>query len=178
MRNNDGPIDDVVGTFTLKALQLEDAVSLLAAQRQVHPLIEWLEDDVPKWDRRERLAYLMEDTFTVKDTADTPDGQEDENWKLAQWGSVYILLGTIQRSYEPGTKLDEMLVIIGPPGIGKSTLLRHLLPPHLQTLFSDGLDLGADAKERVEALTRPRNRRNRRNGGRTSGGPGIVKNIS
>ena len=45
-----------------------------------------------------------------------------------------------------------MLVIIGPPAIGKSTLLRHLLPPHLQTLFSDGLDLGADAKERVEAL--------------------------
>ena len=26
------------------------------------------------------------------------------------WGSVYILLGTIQRSYEPGIKLDEMLV--------------------------------------------------------------------
>ena len=100
----------------------------------------------------ERLAYLMEDTFTVKDTPGTEDGQEDENWTLAQWGSVYILLGTIQRSYEPGVKLDEMLVIIGPPGIGKSTLLRHLLPPHLQTLFSDGLDLAADAKERVEAL--------------------------
>ena len=152
MRNNDGPTDDVVGTFTLKALQLEDAVSLLAAQRQVHPLIEWLEDDVPKWDHVERLAYLMEETFTVKDTPDTPDGQDDENWMLAQWGSVYILLGTIQRSYEPGVKLDEMLVVIGPPGIGKSTLLRHLLPPHLQTLFSDGLDLGADAKQRVEAL--------------------------
>ena len=107
---------------------------------------------MPKWDGMERLAYLMEDTFTVKDTPGTEDGQEDENWTLAQWGSVYILLGTIQRSYEPGVKLDEMLVIIGPPGIGKSTLLRHLLPPHLQALFSDGLDLAADAKERVEAL--------------------------
>ena len=152
MRNNFGPIDDMVGTFKLKALQLEDAVSLLAAQNPVHPLVEWLENDVPKWDGMERLAYLMEDTFTIKDTADTPDDEDDENWTLAQWGSVYILLGTIQRSYEPGVKLDEMLVIIGPPGIGKSTLLRHLLPPHLQALFSDGLDLGADAKERVEAL--------------------------
>ena len=152
MRNNSGPIDDIVGIFKLKALQLEDAVSLLAARSQVHPLIEWLENDVPTWDRVERLAYLMEDTFTVKDTPGTEDGEEDENWTLAQWGSVYILLGTIQRSYEPGVKLDEMLVIIGPPGIGKSTLLRHLLPPHLQTLFSDGLDLAADAKERVESL--------------------------
>ena len=152
LRNKSGPIDDIVGTFTLKALQLEDAVSLLAAQNQVHPLIEWLENDVPKWDKVERLAYLLEDTFTVKDTADTPDGQDDENWILAQWGSVYILLGTIQRSYEPGVKIDEMLVIIGPPGIGKSTLLRHLLPPHLQTLFSDGLALDSDPKERVEAL--------------------------
>ena len=46
------------------------------------------------------MPYLMEDTFTIKDTADTPDGEDDENWMLAQWGSVYILLGTIQRSYE------------------------------------------------------------------------------
>ena len=152
LRNRQGPIDDIVGTFKLKALQLEDAVSLLAAQNPVHPLVEWLENDVPKWDGMERLACLMEDTFTVKDTPGTEDDEEDENWTLAQWGSVYILLGTIQRSYEPGIKLDEMLVIIGPPGIGKSTLLRHLLPPHLQALFSDGLDLGADAKERVEAL--------------------------
>ena len=54
LRNNDGPLDDfdghlVVGTFTLKALQLEDAVSLLAAQRSRYTrLIEWLEDDVPQ----------------------------------------------------------------------------------------------------------------------------------
>ena len=175
MRNKTGPVDDVFGTFSPKALQLEDAVSLLAAQNPVHPLIEWLENDVPKWDRIERLACLMEDTFTIKDTADTPDDdQDDENWMLAQWGSVYILLGTIQRSYEAGCKLDEMLVIIGPPGIGKSTLLRHLLPPHLQTLFSDGLDLGADAKERVEALQGRCNRGDRRDGGRPPGGPRIA----
>ena len=74
MRNNGG----TVGTFTLKALQLEDAVSLLAAQNQVHPLIEWLENDVPKWDRIKRLAYLMEDTFILKDTGDTPDDRDDE----------------------------------------------------------------------------------------------------
>ena len=68
LRNNSGPIDDIVGTFRLKALQMEDAVSLLAAQNPVHPLVEWLENDVPKWDGMERLAYLMEDTFTVKNT--------------------------------------------------------------------------------------------------------------
>ena len=152
LRNKRGPIDDIVGLFRLNAGQMEDAVSLLAAQNPVHPLIEWLENDVPRWDSVRRLEYLMEDTFTLKDTPGTEEGAEDENWTLAQWGSVYILLGTIQRSYEPGIKLDEMLVIIGKPGIGKSTLLRHLLPPHLQSLFSDGLALDSDPKERVEAL--------------------------
>ena len=52
----------------------------------------------------------------------------------------------------PGCKLDEIPVLIGPGGIGKSTALRGIFPPELQDLFTDGLNLGTDAKTRVEAL--------------------------
>ena len=52
----------------------------------------------------------------------------------------------------PACKLDETPVLIGPPGIGKSTALRMVFPPDLQDLFTDGLNLGSDAKTRIEAL--------------------------
>ena len=53
---------------------------------------------------------------------------------------------------EPGIKLDEMPVLIGPQGTGKSTALRLALPPSMPELFNDGLHLAADPKFRAEAL--------------------------
>ena len=45
-----------------------------------------------------------------------------------------------------------MPVITGKGGIGKSTALRCVLPPSLQYTFTDGLNLAANPKERIEAL--------------------------
>ena len=120
-----------------------DAIQVILFDAEVDPFIEWLES-LPPWDGVDRLDGWLSDCFTVK-----PDDLE-----LADWSSRFILLGAVWRAYRPGTKMDEMPVLIGKGGIGKSTALRVVLPPEMPTLFTDGLNLSADSKTRAEALQR------------------------
>ena len=108
--------------------------------REVDPFAEWL-DALPRWDRVDRLGGWLAKVFTIND----PDG-------LVAWTSRFILLGAVTRAYVPGSKLDEMPVLIGRGGIGKSTALRYILPPEMPGLFSDGLNLAGSPQERAEAL--------------------------
>ena len=78
-------------------------------------------------------------------TIDNPNG-------LVAWTSRFILLGAVKRTFEPGSKLDEMPVLIGKGGIGKSTALRYLLPQDMPGLFSDALNLAGTPQERAESM--------------------------
>ena len=109
-------------------------------QRRVDPFMEWLEA-LPPWDKEHRLETWLADCFKV-----------DEGCKLTAWSSMFIPLGAVWRTYDPGTKLDEMPVLVGPQGCGKSTALQWLLPPENPEWFADGLNLAADSKNRTEAL--------------------------
>ena len=120
---------------------------LLAAsyRNQVDPFKLWLEM-LPAWDGTARLDNWITRLFMI---AGDP--------QLAAWVSRYLFLGAIQRTYEPGCKLDQIPVLIGPQNTGKSTVLRASLPPNdeaagLVDLFSDGLHLAALPKERAESL--------------------------
>ena len=117
-----------------------DAFSAYLYGREVDPFQEWL-DALPRWDRVDRLDGWLTEVFTI----DNPNG-------LVEWTSRFILLGAVTRAYEPGAKLDEMPVLIGRGGIGKSTALRYILPPDMPGLFSDGLNLAGTPQERAEAL--------------------------
>ena len=111
------------------------------AVESVDPLVEYLED-LPKWDRQVRLADWIGVCFDVAEESDD----------LVEWASQFVFLGTVWRAIRPGYKLDEMPILIGRGGIGKSTALRHILPEHLREMFTDGLNLASQPKERIEAL--------------------------
>ena len=67
--------------------------------------------------------------------------------------SYSVLMGAVARTYEPGEKHDEMVILVGPQGLGKSTVWAWLLPPgDRRQWFSDGLKFHADVKAQVEAL--------------------------
>ena len=112
----------------------------LLSRIEVDPFLEWLEE-LPAWDSQERVDSTFHRMFGAEDTP------------LAGWAARYILCGAIHRAYNPGAKLDQMVVLVGDQGIGKSTFAKELLPPeHQAEWFSDALHLDANPKEQVEAL--------------------------
>ena len=117
-----------------------DALNVITATAEVDPFQVWLED-LPPWDSEPRIDSLLTKLFGA---ADAP---------VPRWASRFLTLGAVQRTLEPGCKLDEMPVLIAPQGRGKSALLAELLPPeHRAAWFSDSLQLDANAKERAESL--------------------------
>ena len=117
-----------------------DVLNVLLFSSEVDPFIEWLESLEP-WDQTERLDEWLLDVFEIS-----------ERLPLAEWAGRFMVLGAIWRAYHPGLKLDEMPVLIGKGGLGKSTCARFLLPDDRDEWFSDGLNLAADSKVRAEAL--------------------------
>ena len=105
--------------------------------RRVDPFEIWLAER-PAWDKKPRIDTLLIDLFGAEDTA------------LNRWAGRYIPIGAIQRTFDPGCKLDEILVLVGKQGSGKSTYARQILPE--AAYFSDGLNFNGSARERVESL--------------------------
>ena len=108
---------------------------------QVDPFRQWLED-LPTWDGTRRLDHWMTWCFEVHQ----PDCE------LIRWASSALFLGCVWRTFHPGCKIDEMVVLHGPQGCGKSTALRWMFPVDHPEWFGDGLHLAADTKQRTEAL--------------------------
>ena len=117
-----------------------DALNTILFSSEVDPFIEWVESLAP-WDETERLDEWLPHVFTIS-----------ERLPLAKWAGRFMALGAIWRAYHPGLKMDEMPVLIGRGGLGKSTCVRSLLPADRGEWFSDGLNLAADSKIRAEAL--------------------------
>ena len=118
----------------------QTSLNAMLHTREIDPVREWIESLAP-WDKRPRLATWLNEAF------DAPDDE------LTRWVSRYIVLGAVERTYRPGSKLDVMPVLIGPQGAAKSSALALLFPDeHRDRWFSDALSLSADAKTRAEAL--------------------------
>ncbi|MDD9994106.1 MAG: hypothetical protein OXP75_20090, partial [Rhodospirillales bacterium] len=116
-----------------------DTLNALVYYRERDPFMDWL-DQLPPWDGHQRLEGMLCNMFNVA-------------WSgLAEWASQYIFLGAVQRTYEPGSKLDECVVLIGDQGRGKSALLREAVPSGIPGLYGDGLRWDARDKEQVEAV--------------------------
>ena len=76
------------------------------------------------------------------------DGDE-----LTRWASRYIGIGAIQRAFEPGCKIDEVPVLLGAQGCGKSTFIQSwFLEEQLFTWYGEGVNLNGREKEQVEAM--------------------------
>ena len=116
------------------------SLNALLANAETDPFLDWVQAQSP-WDGTPRLDGWLREVF-----------ETDPNCPLTAWAARFVFLGPVWRAFEPGTKMDEMPVLIGPQGCGKSTALRCALPPEQPEWFADGLHLAADPKTRAEAL--------------------------
>ena len=115
------------------------ALLAMLNRRECDPFLMWLES-LPEWDREPRIRRVLDDLFGA--------GFDD----LTLWVMQAPIVGAIERAYTPGAKIDQMPVLIGGQGLGKSALVRSLLPPEYPAWAGEGLDLAAYPKERAEAL--------------------------
>lgn len=90
----------------------EDAIRIHTFSNRYHPIKEIIEP--VKWDGISRIPYILSKWMGVEDNEYTREV------------SRLIFAGGINRIYKPGIKFDEMPVLIGKQGSGKSTFVRWL----------------------------------------------------
>lgn len=118
-------------SFSQRNYQL--AITKVADDRSYHPIREYLES-LPEWDGQPRVDTLLIDYLGAEDTA------------YVRSVTRKTLCAAVRRVQSPGIKFDTMLVLNGPQGIGKSTLIARLAGEW----FSDSLNLG-DTKDKTAA---------------------------
>jgi len=91
---------------------LEAATLMYFAGRKVNPLTDLLESI--KWDGKPRMEHFLTEAVKAEDNA------------YSREVSRLIFAGGIHRAYRPGCKFDDMVVLVGRQGGGKSTLVRWL----------------------------------------------------
>ena len=95
------------------SLVTEEAARLVAWDARFHPVREWLER-LPPWDGQSRLPDLLPRVFGT-----------DENEYTKHIGQS-LLVSSVARVFTPGCKVDEMVVLEGGQGVGKSTCIAEL----------------------------------------------------
>ena len=118
-----------------------DVLDDLLFDLEVDPLKEYLEGLSPPTGRN-ILPKMLATCMNVRKGYET----------LAEWASVYLFLGVVWRCYEPGTKLDEIPILVGPGGIGKSTLPAMAVPQDIPRLCGSGLELNSTTQKMVESI--------------------------
>ena len=128
-------------SLTFGQVAFADSLEALLYGRESDPLLDYFES-LPEPTGRNILPNALATCMNV--TA----GYEE----LAQWASTYMFLGVVWRTFEPGTKLDEIPILVGGGGIGKSTFPAMAVPQDIPGLYGSGLDLSGNAQRMVEAL--------------------------
>lgn len=124
-------VDAHYGTFSARNYDI--AVTKVADDRAYHPIREFIES-LPEWDKVPRVDTLLVDYLGAGDTS------------YVRAVTRKTLCAAISRVLRPGCKFDSMLVLNGPQGVGKSTLIAKLAGEW----FSDSLNLG-DTKDKTAA---------------------------
>lgn len=124
-------IDLNYGNFSARNYDI--AVSKVTDDRSYHPIKEFLAA-LPEWDEIPRVDTLLVDFLGAADNA------------YVRAVTRKTLVAAIARVMSPGCKFDTMLVLSGPQGKGKSTLIAKLCGEW----FNDSLLL-SDTKDKTAA---------------------------
>ena len=124
-------IEQRYGTFSNRNYDI--AIGKVADDRSYHPIREYLAS-LPAWDGAPRVDTLLIDYL----------GSPDNPY--VRTVTRKMLVAALRRVYHPGCKHDSMLVLSGPQGIGKSTLIAKLGGEW----FSDSLSL-SDTHDKTAA---------------------------
>lgn len=101
--------------------QVEEQIALAAAKNPIDPLREHLLS--LKWDGKSRLDTWLFDYFNAPKL--DPESHQSIEAYVSRVGRMW-LLGAVNRALEPGCKMDNVLILEGEEGVGKSRALSIL----------------------------------------------------
>ena len=127
-------IDKTFGFLAPKEL-FADVIDNLSREDSFHPVQDYLEQ-LATWDGIPRLDTWLTDICGA------------ENNPFNQAVGRIPLLAAVARVYNPGVKMDELLILESIQGSGKSTVIANLCPN--EEWYSDDLPLGVDSKQVIE----------------------------
>ena len=148
----------VINTFrgrmaedTGKRVLTSDVKSVIESDfaRQVHPVREYIKE-LPTWDGVDRVAELSAHVHAQATTVLSSDDEAQEffRWALHKW--LVAMVATWMSDLEGN---QEILTLIGPQGIYKTTFFRHILPPPLHEYFWENAHNSFRSKDDKIALT-------------------------
>ena len=114
--------------------KMTDALMIYFNNNRVNPLLDILEG--LQWDGKPRVEQFLHDVMKADDS------------DYIRECSRLIFAGGVHRAYNPGCKFDDMIVLIGGQGAGKSTIVRWL---NIEDQFYQEIKTIA-GKEGIEAI--------------------------
>lgn len=113
--------------------KIRQGLDLVSKSKEFHPIREYLTS--LKWDGKERIDTLFVDYMGVSDS------------EYTRAVSRKMLIAAVRRVFQPGCKFDNMLVLAGEEGKGKSSLFSKLAGKWFSDTF-----VGVKGKESLEQL--------------------------
>lgn len=117
--------------------------------RQVHPVRAYILQ-LPDWDGKDRVAELSAHVHAQATSVLSSDDEAQQlfHWALHKW--LVAMVATWMSDQEGN---QEILTLIGPQGIYKTTFFRHILPPPLHEYFWENAHNSFRSKDDKIALT-------------------------
>ena len=112
-----------------------DSMLVISNDFRVEPWLEWLLENAPEWDGRDRFPTMANECWGV----DSRGEAAYSGAYKAQWART-LVCGAVARMVKPGCIADVVPIITGMQGIGKSAGFRELFPDEWQDkMFRDSL---------------------------------------
>ncbi len=101
--------------------KIQSAITVVAMRHRYNPVTDYFDEAYKNWDHKERLDHVMNEYLGVEETPIT---------KLI---TKLFFVGAVAKAYNPKTKFDFVLDLVGGQGAGKTSFLQKIAPLGLYT---------------------------------------------
>ena len=96
--------------------RVRDAVLMVAREHHYNPIIDYMKEALKQWDSKPRLESVLPTYLGV------------EKSEITTLITKLFFTGVVAKAYEPKTKFDYVLDLVGGQGAGKTTFLQKIAP--------------------------------------------------